>query len=185
MADTKFDPFNDRTSRNIRNNLSSAFAQAVRRRSPEIFRTCAETCLREATAESHVRYVQQRLQRYERAFREIASLDETNLLCAAIILWNHELFFEFHECIEMIWVHTDGPKHEALKGLIQAAGFHIHMERGCRRVALRLAKKASGHISGNRECLRCIANLETLIRGLDQGDSEPVKLEADLSAVCR
>lgn len=174
-----FDPFNDRTSRNIRNGMSSAFAEAIRNKAPEIYRSLARNFLETLPSGSFADFVGDRLRRYDRAYSRIEALGDCGLFDSAIVLWNDGLYFEFHEYLEEIWKSSSGKLREALKGLIQAAGFFIHMERGRREAAMRLGAKAARLISENRESIRFITNVDVLIERLASGKFDPVVLETD------
>ncbi len=174
----RFDPFSDRTSRDVRNSLSRSFAEAVEKSDPETYRTLARNLAEMLPPGEIADYAEDRLRRFERAFSEIRELEGRALFDSAIVLWNHGLFFEFHECLEKVWQGSSGKSREALKGLIQAAGFYIHMERGRKDTAMRLGAKAVRLISENREGIRSVANLDTLVERLATGDSEPVQLRS-------
>ena len=172
-----FDPFNDRTSRNIRNGMSSVFAEAIRSKAPEIYRSLARRLLETLPPGGCADFVEDRLRRYDRAYSRIEDLEDFGMFDSAIVLWNHGLYFEFHEYLEEIWQSSSGKLREALKGLIQAAGFFIHMERGRREAAMRLGAKAARLISKNRESIRFITNVNVLLERLASGDFDPVVLE--------
>jgi hypothetical protein len=50
--------------------------------------------------------------------------------------------------------------------LIQAAGAYVHLQRGKRTAAQRLANRAVTHLRNGRSCLAFIANLDALIAAL-------------------
>ncbi len=177
----EFDPFSDRTSRDVRNSLSNALAEAIEKNAPETYRSRVRNCLEILPPGEIADYAKDRLRRYERAFSAIGEVEEFGLFAPAIVLWNHGLFFEFHECIEKIWQDSSGTLRNALKGMIQAAGFYIHLERGRKETAVRLGSKAARLISENRDGIRFVANLDALIDRLSAGDSEPVALDAGFS----
>ena len=100
----------------------------------------------------------------------------------ALIIWNHGLFFEFHDHLEAIWKSATGDRRQALKGLIKAAGVYIHLEQDRQQAAQSLAEKARALLQQYSHCLAFIANLETLLDKLKATDPDPPRL--GLSSFC-
>jgi uncharacterized protein len=142
IVSDRFDPFTDRTSRDIRNRLSGAFMHAIDAEDSDLFESAIAELLDQNPAPSHGSYLTDRLRHYREAFAEIESRGLTDKLSQALVLWNHGLFFETHERLEIIWQESTGNHREAVKGLIQAAGAFMHMEQGRLSSANRLATKA-------------------------------------------
>ena len=172
-----FDPFNDRLSRDIRNTLAEAFVDALAQKQPSGYRMVAQQWLTRQLAAEYQNYIQDRLTRYDGVLDQIAAcrLDEARL--QALIIWNHGLFFEFHDHLERIWQRTSGDEHQALKGLIKAAGVYIHMEHGHRQAAESLARKSLKLILTYSHHLQFITNLDILVENLKNPDSFPLKLD--------
>ena len=87
--------------------------------------------------------------------------------------WNQELFFEVHELLERIWQQAAGDEHQALKGLIQAAGVYVHLEYNHQAAARKLAVKSSDRILKYADRLSFIANLNLLLEKLKTLDPPP------------
>ena len=138
----RFDPFNDRMSRDIRNTLSEAFVDALAKRNPASFEEAARTWLNRVDAGIYEHYIEERLGLYRRVFQIIEQERLQEPLSTALVVWNQGLFFEFHDHLERIWRETTGEMHQALKGLIKAAGVYIHLQYDRPQAAGRLANKS-------------------------------------------
>jgi predicted metal-dependent hydrolase len=62
--------------------------------------------------------------------------------------FNRELFFEAHDVLEEMWLEVrKGPNQAFLKGLIQLAGGHVHLQKGRLRPAAAVLKLAESNLS--------------------------------------
>jgi uncharacterized protein len=43
--------------------------------------------------------------------------------------WNEQRYYEAHDVLEQLWLKTDSPEADFFKGLIQAAGAFVHLQR--------------------------------------------------------
>jgi hypothetical protein len=168
-----FDPFNDRFSRDIRNSLSEALVQALMQVDKSYYRQAAERRIAENPDEAHISYIQDRLIRYDRVFDQITTEKIDDPKRQAVILWNNRLFFEVHEHLEQIWHQTAGEEHQALKGLIQAAGVYVHLEFNHQPAAERLAAKSRERLEKYSGYLTFIDNLNLLLDKLRSLDRSP------------
>jgi hypothetical protein len=176
-AVTKFDPFNNRLSRDIRNALSEAFMAALERMEPAAYRDEADGRLVQNPPAILIAYIQDRLQRYDRVLEQIREGALSEPLLQSLVLWNHGLFFEFHDLLEGIWKPATGDNRQALKGLIKAAGVYIHYEYDHRQPVTKLAAKSYNLIRQYSHCLGFIENLDALLQALKTPDSNPPRLE--------
>ena len=177
MSPEKFDPFTNRTARDIRNSLSEAFVAALGAMDPDVHLNVARQWRVQNLSSLHAAYIDDRLLCYEQVFNAIAADDITDPLQQALIIWNHGLFFEFHDHLEAIWKSATGDTRQALKGLIKAAGVYIHLEQGHQQAAQSLAAKASALLQQFSHCLTFIANSETLLNKLKTIDPVPPRLD--------
>jgi hypothetical protein len=177
LSSDDFDPFNDRLSRDIRNTLSETFADALARKEPSEYRAAAEKWLAEKLAAGYVNYIQDRLHRYDLVLEKIIASRLDDALLQSLVLWNNGLFFEFHDHLERIWQKTTGDEHQALKGLIQAAGVYIHMEYNRQNAAKKLSIKSLNLIRRYSHCLAFITNLNVLTKRLENLDPVSPTLE--------
>ena len=63
------------------------------------------------------------------AHRRSYSQDLSGVLQQAALLWQHRLFFEFHELLEEVWMGWRGPERRFLQGLIQLGVAFYHIQR--------------------------------------------------------
>ncbi len=173
----EFDPFTNRLSRDIRNTLSEAFMAALARMEPSAYRDEADNWLAQQPPATLVEYIRDRLRRYDRVFEQIKDGALNDPLLESLVLWNHGLFFEFHDHLEGIWKQASGDMRQALKGLIKAAGVYIHHEFNHRQAVVNLAQKSYILLQKYSHCLAFIENLDTLLQALKTLDSNPPRLE--------
>src|SRR5437870_11619519 len=43
--------------------------------------------------------------------------------------WNEQRYYEAHDVLEQLWLKTDSPDADFFKGLIQAAGAFVHLQK--------------------------------------------------------
>lgn len=173
----RFDPFNNRLARDIRNTLSAAFVDAMLQVDKSRYQRTAEQWLARNLDDVYAGYIKDRLKRYGHVFDQIKLNRINDAKLRALIIWNHGLFFEVHEHLERIWQKTTGDEYQALKGLIQAAGVYIHLKFNHRPAAERLAIKSSDRIQKYSDCLTFIANLNLLLEKLKNLDIIPPQLK--------
>ncbi|HEU0207937.1 MAG TPA: DUF309 domain-containing protein [Candidatus Udaeobacter sp.] len=49
--------------------------------------------------------------------------------CAFFCCWNEQRYYEAHDVLEQLWLKTDSPDANFFKGLIQAAGAFVHLQK--------------------------------------------------------
>ena len=49
--------------------------------------------------------------------------------CAFFRCWNEQRYYEAHDVLEQLWLKTDSPDADFFKGLIQAAGAFVHLQK--------------------------------------------------------
>ena len=177
MSPDDFDPFNDRLSRDIRNTLSEAFVESLVQIEPLGYQVAAEKWLVTKPAAGYVNYIQDRLHRYDLVLEKIMASRLDDALLQSLVLWNNGLFFEFHDHLESIWQQATGDEHQALKGLIKAAGVYIHLEHNRQAAVKSLSIKSLNLIRRYSHCLAFITNLDVLTKRLENSDPVSPKLE--------
>ena len=176
MDATRFDPFNDRLSRTIRNKLSVAFIESLTRMDPGPYRLQAREFLDENPPPSHRAYIEDRLSRYDKAFEQISREEMTGDFAQALVLWNQELFFEVHERLEIVFHRSKNEERKAYQGMIKAAGVYIHFARGADKSARKLAASASALLKEYGHALPSFDTLDILLEKLDTFDPHPPRL---------
>jgi len=78
--------------------------------------------------------------------------------CGFFRCWNEQRYYEAHDVLEQLWLGTKSPEADFFKGLIQAAGAFVHLQKHfehpshpkhCRRLspAVRLFRLANKNLS--------------------------------------
>lgn len=49
--------------------------------------------------------------------------------CAFFRCWNEQRYYEAHDVLEQLWLKADSPDADFFKGLIQAAGAFVHLQK--------------------------------------------------------
>jgi len=164
----RFDPFNSRQARDIRNSLSKSFLQALSERDPALYRGKTDGYLAQNLEQPFRGYVTERLQKYDAVFDRITRKDAGGKVQQAGVLWDHGLYFEMHELLEEIWVTAEGDRRKALQGLIRAAGMKIHAENYNMKAAVSMGKKARADLELYGNSLPDFAGLETVSAEIDR-----------------
>lgn len=170
-----FDPFNDRLSRDLRNDLSAGLLAALAGGDPAPFLTVAAAYRQQPDLPPYASdYLAERLACY-RVVVATAGRDREQ---APLLLWDHELFFEFHELLEQRWRQAAGVEKEVLQGLIRAAGSYVHRRAGNTAGAAKMAARAAGAIRQYRDRLPAGFAAEPLLAGLAATDAPPPRFGA-------
>ena len=176
-AQNRFNPFTDRQSRDIRNELSSALAIALRDGNDQPITDVAQKFLSGGLAEIHSAYINERLRRYRKAIDAIAGkIDDP--FHRSFILWDLGLFFEMHEVLEHDWYHATGETKLLMQALIRAAGVYIKLECDLVPQARKIAAKALPVLQAQQKTLAAYFPPERLIAALASESATPPKLLA-------
>ncbi len=159
----KFDPFNDRLARDIRNGLSGALVESL----PALTKVkeVSSLLLRDdRLLPHHKTYINDRLRRYQAVQDTIQTHQVRGIVCPALAMWDEQLFFEVHECLEGEWYPAPpGERKKALQALICAAGTFVHVEQGNRAGATKMSARA---ITGLREFGHALPELGTALEAI-------------------
>ena len=176
MSNHPFNPFEDRLSRDLRNELSEGLAVAVETGNAEMLSATVAKYRQQPLAECYQTYLEDRYSRYEKALTAISSQGITDPIRRGVILWDLGLFFEVHEVLEHAWYNAEGAMKPTLQALIRAAGVYIKREHGYYDSAARIAEKALPVLEENRELLAKYFQPERLISVLALPDVTAPKL---------
>jgi len=177
LSGGKFDPFNNRLSRDIRNTLSESFMTALSRMEPSAYRDEADIWRAKSLSAVYLEYIQDRLKRYDLVIKQIKANHLDEPLLQSLVIWNNGLFFEFHDHLEGIWMQATGDERQALKGMIKAAGVYVHHEFNHQPAVKSLSAKACDLIGQYSHNLAFIKNLDVLSQKLKTLDPDPPMLE--------
>jgi hypothetical protein len=172
----RFDPFNSRLCRNVRNALCEGFKSALSVKELQPVKRVAGF-FREEPQPAHVRtYIDDRLEAYEKVLTEVIDLRLEHPLDIAMKIWDCRLFFETHEYLETFWLGAKGEEKALLQALIRAAGTYVHLEQGNQTGAKRISSKAIPVLKEKRSLLDGHADAELLLTKLNALDPEPPRL---------
>ncbi|MBU0682292.1 MAG: DUF309 domain-containing protein [Proteobacteria bacterium] len=138
----KFDPFNDRLARDIRNALSTALmaSLATQTKVKEVSNAFLND---QRLLPHHQAYIHERLRRYKAVQETVRKYQASDIVCPALAMWDEKLFFEVHECLEGEWYPAPaGDRKKALQALICAAGSFVHLEQGNMKGMAKMAARA-------------------------------------------
>jgi hypothetical protein len=167
-----FDPFRDRLSRDIRNDLSASLLDCLHEGTLAPARQIAERYLLAQTGPEYVAYINDRLTRYGQFIAQAANGPD-DVLWQGLLLWDLGLFFEVHEILEHAWLHAQGEEKALLQAMIRAAGFYIKGEFGFIEGSHKLAGKALPVLEAHRERLACYCDPERLLTALRERRTQP------------
>ncbi|MEW6501406.1 MAG: DUF309 domain-containing protein [Thermodesulfobacteriota bacterium] len=176
MTARQFDPLNDRLSRDIRNQLSVAFAEAQEKGTMAPVEEVAARSRASDLAPAYEAYIADRLNRYRQALRTMTADRAKTPFSRALLLWDLGLFFEVHEILEHSWHKACGPEREILQAMIRAAGMYIKLAMGQPEAARKMATKALAVLERHRALLETTLPLNRLLAALKSVDPNPPKL---------
>lgn len=175
MKDQLFNPFEDRQSRDIRNDLSEGLATAIETGNLEKLTSVVVRLRRQPLAEYYKEYLEDRYTRYQEALTHIQG-KITDPIQQALVLWNLGLFFEVHEVLEHAWYSAEGDRKLTLQALIRAAGVYIKREYGFNDAADRIAAKSIPVLEANEALLHAYFTIDILTSALKNPQHPPPKL---------
>ena len=171
----QFNPFEDRLSRDIRNDLSETVIDLLASRSVVHAEEVADGFRQQNLAVHYLDYIEQRLTRYSQAL-DILS-EGSGLYDQAAVFWDLELFFEVHEILEPAWMDAKGDEKRLLQALIRAAGVYINLELGYEQRARKICAKALPVIKELKQELAGSIDGGALIAGLESLSIKPPRLQ--------
>ncbi len=172
---SEFNPFTDRLSRDIRNQLSVSLPEAINSGSLAPVQNVADHFLANPLPLAHQNYLKNRLQKYAEAMKQISE-DKDDHMIVAVILWDLKLFFEVHEILEPEWIKAQGDKKLLLQALIRAAGVYINLELGYRERAAKIGRKAIPVLIRFQQDLQNHLDAEKLISALQDLNPDPPQI---------
>lgn len=145
------DPFENRTSRDLRNRLSAVFMEALGDGDLIRFRDRTKALKQKAPDPAHREFAEGRIRRYEGVLKTLEDSAPRDVFHVASLLWSDRLFFECHEWLEDAWIQARGPEKKAIQALIRTAGAFVLFEAGRISPALSSAGKARDLILAFRD----------------------------------
>lgn len=172
----RFDPFNNRVCRNVRNALSEGFKDGLEKRDLQPVRRMAAFFLKEPLPTFVTAYIDRRLAAYEAVLSDLSARALEAPLDIAVSIWDHRLFFEAHEYLEPYWMAATGDERRLYQAMIRAAGTYVHLEQGNLTAARRIAGKAIDGLARTKDRLAPHADPQSLLDKLETLDPEPPRL---------
>ena len=160
-----FDPFQDRLSRDIRNQLSESLLFCLRTMGLDPAREVANRFLSVEPGPEQVDYIEKRLALYRQFLDSIADGPQ-DVLWRGLVLWDLGLFFEVHEILEHAWHRSQGDEKLLLQAMIRAAGVYIKGEYGYFEAAAKLAAKALPVLEAHEQRLAGFIDPERLFTAM-------------------
>ena len=171
----KFNPFESRLCRTVRNTLGQSLLAAITAGEMESISRVVHAY---APAETVINnYVTKRQVRYRAVVEEMGSagIQAGDTWDIALLLWNQALFFECHEWLETIWGRKAGAEKEMIQAMIWSAGAYSHLEYGRTDAAGKLAARAIGVLKRHRERVPELFDVDVLVSKLEALDPVPPK----------
>ena len=130
----RFDPFESRLCRDIRNRLGHAFVLALQKKDIRPFTEAADPYPTGTTPWPIRDYIRHRQACLTGLIEKIHALqlkpEHEGII--SLLLWNLELFYEFHEWMEIQWQSASGRNKKAFQALILCAITYEHFYMGGR-----------------------------------------------------
>lgn len=169
----RFDPFNNRLCRDVRNALSESFKRVLDQKEMQPAGRIAGFFRNDSSPACIKDYIDRRLAAYARVLAHVLSHRLEHPLDIAVAIWDRQLFFETHEYLEPHWIAAAGDKKRLLQALIQAAGTYVHLEQGNLAGARSISAKAIDGLQRCSDQLAPYADPRLLVRKLSRLDPDP------------
>jgi hypothetical protein len=169
----RFDPFNNRLCRNVRNALSESLKKVLDRKEIQPAQRIAGFFMNDSLPACVKAYIDQRLRAYTQVLADLCKDPIDNPLDIAFTIWDRGLFFETHEYLEPHWMRAQGDEKQLLQAVIRAAGVYVHLEQGNLTGARRIAGKALAALKIHQDRLSLHADAQLLIDKLRTLDRVP------------
>ncbi len=173
----RFDPFENRLCRDIRNNLGHAFVLAIQTKDRKAFKVPADQYqekTRHAPVHEYIRHREACLRIILEKIGTV-SISPEDTISISILLWNLGLFFEFHEWMEIKWKTASGRSKKALQGLILLAVTYEQLLYERKQPAKKAAVKSLVLLDEYRDALPNAFDADLLIQKLSGPDQVPPK----------
>lgn len=163
----QFEPFLDRFSRVIRNELGATIGEVIAKQDIAPAQKVADKYLQTDIDSCYREYILARMAKYGAVVQQLGNTPTGTLNCA-LVLWDQKLFFEVHEVLEDVWIRASGTEKEILQALIRAAGVYIKLEYGYTDAAKKIAAKAIPVLQANQDFLHNYFDPDILIAALQE-----------------
>jgi len=144
MTEIEFNPFENRTDRDVRNLLGRAFVRALHKGSRSPVAQAVADLDPEKLPGPAQNYLKTRYDRYTAVLAQMASNPPlgADIYATAGLLWDESLFFECHEWLEQDYRTFQGQKKRVLQAMIRTAGAFELLAYNRKKAAVSVAAKA-------------------------------------------
>lgn len=144
MMKILFNPFEDRTDRDVRNFLGSSFISALHKGDQTPVAQAVSDLGRKKLPDPAQSYIKARYERYTAVLSQISSnpLLGGDIYAIASLLWDEALFFECHEWLEQNYRAVQGQEKKILQAMIRTAGTFELLAYNRKKAAVSVAAKA-------------------------------------------
>ena len=144
MKKILFNPFEDRTDRDVRNFLGSAFISALHKGDQAPVAQAVSDLDRKQLPAPAQSYIKARCDRYAAVLAQMSSnpLLSADIYATAGLLWDESLFFECHEWLEQNYRAVQGQEKKVLQAMIRTAGAFELLTYNREKAAVSVAAKA-------------------------------------------
>lgn len=139
-----FNPFEDRTDRDVRNFLGGAFIVALHKKDPAPVDQVIWDLGLKKISQAAQHYVKDRCDRYSSVLAKMSSnpMPGSDIFATADLLWDESLFFECHEWLEQDYRKLSGQEKKILQAMIRTAGAFELLAYNRKKAAASVAAKA-------------------------------------------
>lgn len=169
----RFDPFNNRLCRDVRNAMTESFTSVLVALDIRPARHVAENLLNAVPPATIRTYIERRIAAYEQVLADIIGQRLEHPLAVVVAIWDRQLFFEMHAVLEHYWMKADGDQKRLFQAMIRAAGTYVHLEQGNLAGAKRIAGKAVEGLERFGDHLSAYADPRLLLEKLKNLDPVP------------
>ena len=160
----KFDPFEKRPDRDLRNDLGSALCKSLESGTTDRFEQTRAGYLKKDLSRERRAYIEKRTTALEKILNRMEDRmpgpEKTDRISR--LLWKAGLYFEFHEWMETQWRLAAGRRKKALQALILIAVACEHLQYRRVEPAEKLARKALERLGRYSDDLPAWVDLEDL-----------------------
>jgi len=144
MMKIVFNPFENRTDRDVRNLLGSAFICALHKNDLAPVAQAVSDLGRKKLSGPAQNYISARYDRYAAVLAQISSPPPlgADIYATAGLLWDEALFFECHEWLEQDYRTVLGQEKKILQAMIRTAGTFELLAYNRKKAAASVAAKA-------------------------------------------
>lgn len=144
MMKILFNPFEDRTDRDVRNLLGSAFICALHKGDQTPVAQAVSDLGQKKLPGPAQTYIKARYDRYAAVLAQMSSnpLWGADIYATAGLLWDEALFFECHEWLEQNYRTVQGQEKKILQAMIRTAGTFELLAYNRKKAAVSVAAKA-------------------------------------------